>query len=161
LKSAEYYLVYVMKRNEGAVTQYYILPDFDYNSYRSNFVSTTDQSHMKLFLDDSRELFSVNNIAIKEKKVDPNSEIGTLYKKYLSSYYSVELMGADESVLRHAEIGSLFHLTVDKAGKRHLLSGVCESTEQAKGVQNYMRDLKLAEDVKIVRVTPDQIVDAP
>lgn len=161
LKSAEYYLVYVMKRNEGAVTQYYILPDFDYNSYRSNFVSTTDQGHMKLFLDDSRALFSEHNISIKEKKIEPDSEIATLYKKYLSSYYSAELLGVDESLLRHKEIGSLFHITVDKAGKRHLLSGVCETPEQAKSVQNYIQDLKLAESVKIVRVAPDQIVDVP
>ncbi len=161
LNSAEYYLVYVLKRKEGAVTQYYILPDFDYNTHQADFVNSTDMGRMNDFLSDSRKLFSEHNIGVQEKRIADDSPIATLYQKYLNGYYAVELINADEKLLRNPEIGNMFHLTVDKTGKRHLLTGVCSSVEQTSGLCNYARDLMVAEKVKPVEVKNGQIIEMP
>jgi poly-gamma-glutamate synthesis protein (capsule biosynthesis protein) len=88
---AENWLVYVHKKQEGKVMQYYILPDFNYNAYREGFLNASDLQKMNEFFTDSRALFGQHNKDIKERKVSENSTITALYKKYLSSYYAVEL----------------------------------------------------------------------
>lgn len=161
LDSAEYYLVYVLKKNEGALTQYYILPDFEYNAFRPDFISAKDLTQMNDFLSDSRVLFAENNKNIREKKVDPGSATGLLYKLYLDEYYSVELLGADENLLRHPQIGNLLHMTVDKDGKRHILSGVCKAADDIAGIYNYIQDLKIAESLQSVHVTRGSVFELP
>lgn len=152
LNSAEYYLVYVMKRSEGAVTQYYILPDYDYNSRKPDFVNSTNEGWMKDFLGDSRELFAEHNLQVEERIVAPESKIGQLYNHLLGSYFSVELADCDPALLGHPEAGKMFHRTVDLRGQQHILSGVCANMEQALGTLNFVNDLKVASDARIVRV---------
>ena len=162
LNSAEYYLVYVMKRNEGEVSQYYILPDFEYNGKYPDFINSTNQMWMSDFLGDSRELFAEHNKGVEERIITSDSKIGKLYDKFLSSYFSVELLNADDSVLRHPEVGNLFHLVVDPKGNRHLLSGFCDDKDQANGVLNFVRDLKLTDSPRIVRIDKgNQIIETP
>jgi len=153
LKEAHYYLVYVMKKAEGEVTQYYILPDFDYNTYEASFIDGTNQTHYKNFMMDSRKLFAENNINATERKVLPNSEIGTLYQQFLQSYYTVEISGGNEQLLHNDLIGDLLQVTVDKDGNHHMISGVCASTEKAKSIQNYINDLGIGSGTSIVQVS--------
>lgn len=157
LGDVEHYLVYVLKKNEGAVTQYYILPDFDYNAYRPGFIPATDLSHLALFNDDSRTLFTENNKGTTEVKISPDSPTGLLYKKYLTGYYAVSIENADFSLLRNKSIGQMLHVTVDRNGKKYLLSGVCESLEQVKGVKNFITDCKISDTLTIVYVTPESV----
>lgn len=151
LNSAEYYLVYVMKRSEGAVTQYYILPDYDYNSQKTDFVNAANLGWMNDFNSDSRALFAEHNKGVEERRITPESNIGKLYNKLLTSYLSVELISADGAVI-NSETHALFHRTVDQNGQRHLLSGVCESIEEAQGLLNYFKNLQAGTEMRIVRV---------
>ena len=157
LGDVEHYLVYVLKKNEGNVTQYYILPDFDYNTYRSGFIPSADLSHLALFNTDSRKLFTENNKGSSEKKISVDSPIGQLYKKYLTGYYAVFIENADFSLLRNKEIGQMLHVTVDRNGKKYLLSGVCDSFEQVKSVKNFIADCKISDSLNLVYVTPESV----
>ena len=55
LGDVNHHFIYVMKRKEGAVTQFYILPEFDYNKYRVDFVSPEEATRMRDFFADSRK----------------------------------------------------------------------------------------------------------
>lgn len=156
IKEAHYYLVYVMKKNEGEVTQYYILPDFDYNGIESSFIDTKNQGHYKLFMEDSRKLFSEHNINTKERLIEPSSQIGRMYKHFLDSYFTVEISGADEALAHNELIGDLLQITVDTEGKHHLISGVCATPEEAEVVGNYIRDLGIGTEYWLSHVTYGQ-----
>ena len=155
--TTKHHLIYVLKKKEGTVTQYYILPDFDYNTYRPGFLNTEDQKRYKLFFDDSRKLYAEHNIEVEEANIDPTDIIGKLYQKYLTEYYSVQLETPDFELLRHPNLGEYLHMTVDPAGKQFLLSGVCETVSQANGVKHFIEDCNLNTAVRIVRVTPKGI----
>lgn len=159
LDEVEHILIYVMKKSEGAVTQYYILPDFDYNSIDPDFVDKTNLTHMENFLSDSRKLFDENNVGSKERKIDANSTIGKLYASYLTSYYSVEVATNKDALLRDKNLAPFVHEHVDSGGTAHILSGVCKTTEEAKSTLNFIRDCGFAE-AKIVKVT-QETVSAP
>ncbi len=152
IKEAHYYLIYVMKKAEGEVTQYYILPDFDYNAVESDFIDATNQTHYKNFMADSRKLFAEHNINATERKVSTSSQTGLLYKQFLESYYTVEIEGGDESLLHTAMIGELLQITVDADGNRHMCSGVCSTAAEAKAVQNYMSDFGIGTAMSVVQV---------
>lgn len=150
IKEAHYYLIYVMKKSEGEVTQYYILPDFEYNTF-TDFMDSKNQDHYKLFMADSRKLFAEHNLNAKERIVDTDSEIGELYQQFLTNYYAVEIDGGDEALLHNELIGDLLQVTVDKDGKHHMISGMCANPEEAKSVRNYMNDLGIG-TTSIVKV---------
>lgn len=145
LKDAEYYLVYTLKRNEGKVTQYYILPDFNYNNYDIDFIDGTNQGHYANFMIDSRKLFAEHNKGVSEQKVNAYPEIEQLYKDFLSGYYAVEIDGISPDYLMHSVIGPMIYQTVDKSGKRHILSGATQSLEELRGVKNYFSDLDIGQ----------------
>lgn len=152
IKEAHYYLVYVLKKSEGEVTQYYILPDFDYNGTAPNFIDATNQTHYKNFMADSRKLFAEHNQNASERIVLPNSETGKLYTQFLTSYYAVEITEGDEALLHNDLIGELLQVTVDKEGNHHMISGMCATESEAKSVQNYMNDLGIGTSTVIVQV---------
>lgn len=157
LGDANYHFIYVMKRKEGAVTQYYILPEFDYNQYRTNFVSATEAQRMKDFFSDSRKLYTKENKGeVTEKIVDPESVIGQSYKQMLTSYYSVRVGKNGSSLMTNDILGHYFHRTVDKSGLRNYLSGMYFDQKMAKGHQNFLRDCGI-EGLSLVLVTPEGI----
>ncbi len=154
ITKVQHHLVYTLKKNEGAVTQYYILPDFDYNTYRPGFIDATNTTHYNNFMSDSRKLFGEHNAGTNEHIVDPESSIGTLYKKLLGGYYSVEIPNGDDKLLLDENLKNYVHEYVDKDGTSHLLSGVFDSQEHAVGNQAFIRDLHFDGEVKIVYITP-------
>lgn len=160
LDEVEHILVYVMKKSEGAVTQYYILPDFDYNSIKSDFIDQTNLTHMENFMADSRKLFAENNVGTTERKIDPNSKIGKLYKSYLTSYYSVQVATDKDELLRDKNLGKYLHEHVDASGKSYILSGICASPEAAAPSLKFIRDCGFS-DAKVVEVTPGNVSEAP
>lgn len=153
IKEAHYYLIYVMKKAEGSVSQYYILPDFDYNSYQEDFIDSKNMTHLNNFFGDSRKLFAEHNQNAKERTIDPNSETGKLYQQFLTNYLTVEIEGGDEELLHNDLIGELLQITVDKDGKRHLISGVCNSPEEAELIKNYITDLGIGTGLHLSQVT--------
>ena len=157
LTDAEYWLVYVHKKQEGAVKQYYIQPEFDYNAVRPDFMSAADLAKSKEFFADSRKLFNEHNIGTIERKVEQGSATASLYNAYLDQYYSVLVKGRTKDLLHNQDMMSYLHETVDRKGKEYLLSGVCETIEQAKGNMKFVEDCGLTASPVIVLVKPEGV----
>lgn len=157
LGDVNHHFVYVMKRKEGAITQYYILPEFDYNLHRVNFVSPVEAARMKDFFADSRKLYNTENKGdVVEKIVDPSSDIGQMYKQFLTSYYSVRITENVSELLTNELLGHYFHRTVDLSGIRNYLSGMYYDQSMAKGHRNFLRDCGI-KGLSLVLVTPEGI----
>ena len=157
ITKAEDWLVYVYKKQEGPVMQYYILPEFDYNAVQTGFVSDIELGRMKEFFSDSRELFGEHNKNVQERLVKNDSSLTSLYKKYLTFYYSVWLSDATDALLLKKNTIDYLHATLDDSGKEFVLSGVCDSLDQAKGNARFIKDCGLSQDVKLVKVYPNRI----
>lgn len=157
LGDVNHHFVYVMKRKEGAITQYYILPDFNYNLHRVDFISSVEATRMKDFFADSRKLYNAENIgAVEEKIVDPSSSIGLTYKQLLTSYYSVRVTSNGSELMTNKTLGHYFHRTVDLTGLRNYLSGMYFDKLMAKGHLNFLADCGI-EGLSLVLVTPEGI----
>ncbi len=157
LDDVNYHLVYVMKRNEGEITPFYILPDFDYNSYRPDFVSEIEATRMKEFFSDSRELYEKENVGmVKESILDSESDVGIETIQLLTSYYSIRVATDGNKWIRNALIGHYFHLTVDQKGVRNYLSGMYSDRSMAIGNMGFLADCGV-EGLTLVRVTPTGI----
>lgn len=152
LKSAENWLVWVHKKQEGALKQYYILPAFDYNTYRPDFLSTEDLALMKRFFDDSRKLYGEHNSGCPEMFVNDDEAISKLYQNYLRGYYSVLVEGQNDDLLHHSAMGDYLHETVDKNGNVYLLSGIFETQQEAIANANFVQDCGLTAEPKVVWV---------
>lgn len=152
LGAVDYRLIYTLKRKEGATTQYYILPDFDYNKYHPGFLNSEDLKRKNDFFSDSRKLFLSHNIGAEEKVISEDSKIGGLYKKYLTSYYSVLIPEAKKELLTNKLIGSFLNTTVDKHGEKYILFGVLDSIQKARGDAKFIEFCKLAETSEVVLV---------
>ena len=152
LGKVEHCLIYVHQKQEGAIKQYYILPEFDYNAHRPGFLNAADLVKMNQFFSDSRELYNEHNKGTQEKRVLANSATAQLYTKYLKGYYSVLIPESNDDLLRDKNLIDYLHETVDENGNCSLLSGVCETKQQAEGVLQFIKDIKISEDPKIVFV---------
>lgn len=157
LGDVNHHFVYVMKRKEGAVTQYYILPEFDYNKYRADFISPEEATRMRDFFADSRKLYNAENKGdVVESIVDSTSSIGQTFKQYLTSYYSIRLTVNGSALLSNELLGHYFHRSVDWSGTRNYLSGMYYDVSMAKGHKNFLRDCGV-EGLSLVLVTPEGI----
>ena len=152
LEEVEHCLVYVHPKQEGALKQYYILPEFNYNKYRSDFLGPADLAKMNEFFHDSRELYKAHNIANTELLISENSETGLLYQQFLTGYYSVLIEGGNDDLLMDVNLKSFLHETADLNGSCSLLSGVSETIEQAQANLQFIKDCKLTADPKAVYV---------
>jgi poly-gamma-glutamate synthesis protein (capsule biosynthesis protein) len=158
LESAEYYLVYVLKRSEGEVTQYYILPDYDYNSHRKGFLDSKNLTHYKNFFADSRKLFAEHNKGVEECILTVPTYDNTctqLWNCYLEEYYSVLVSENNDAVLNDKNLGPYMHEHVDMDGNAYILSGICSSKTQAEGNLHFIQDCGF--DAKLVLVKPQTV----
>lgn len=157
LGDVNHHFVYVMKRQEGEITPFYILPDFDYNSYRPDFVSEVEASRMKDFFDDSRKLYGEENVGeVKESIVDSESDLGFIMKQQLTNYYSIRIAKDGNKWIRNSLIGHYFHITVDPKGLRNYLSGMYFDRSMALGNMGFLADCGV-EGLTLVQVTPEGI----
>ena len=152
LGDVRYNLVYVLKKNEGAITQYYILPDFDYNKFRPGFIDAENMKRKELFFGDSRKLYKEHNTGTVEAIVQENSSFGKLYQKYLTSYFAIELKGVDPKLLHNHYLKSYLYKTVDRKGQQHILSGVFDSQIEAEMNLRFLKDCGISTEQLIVRV---------
>tara|TARA_R110002072_G_scaffold266303_1_gene425177 strand:+ start:21912 stop:23279 length:1368 start_codon:yes stop_codon:yes gene_type:complete len=148
-----YNLIYVLKKKEGAITQYYILPDFDYNKFRPGFIDAENRQRKNYFFGDSRKLYKEHNIGAVESIVDENSALGKLYQKYLTSYYSIELKETDPSLLSNQYMKNSLFKTVDYRGQQHILYGVYDSKIEAEMNVRFLTDCHISSEQNIVIVT--------
>lgn len=161
LGDVKHHLVYVMKREEGAITPFYILPDFDYNVYRPGFISPLEATRMKEFFDDSRKLYGDENKgAVVESIVDPSSYVGEQFKQLLTRYYAVHIAEDGASWIRNEIIGHYFHQTVDIKGARNYLSGIYYDPGSARGNMRFLNDCGV-KGLTLVEVTPEGITPLP
>ena len=79
--------------------QYYILPEFDYNDYRQDFISSAEKAKMDEFFADSRKLYAEHAIGTKEKIVSSDSKTGKLFQKLLQEYYAVNMQSPNFDLL--------------------------------------------------------------
>lgn len=158
LSDVEYCLVYVHKKQEGTVKQYYILPDFNYNAYRPDFLNSGELTKMNRFFSDSRKLFLDHNKGTSEKIIKNDSEIGILFQKYLKGYYSVMIPDGKKELIINSALKKYVHTTVDKKGNLYLLSGKFETIKEAHGNLKFIQDCKITEEPKIVLVNSKGVV---
>ena len=158
-KEATYHLVYTYKKNEGEVTQYYILPDFDYNKFRPGFLNEKDLSQMSDFLSDSRKLYSEHNKGINESLLHTEKPISDVYERLLTRYYSVLIPEADAvKIKRNKLIQPFIHQTVVSDGTVYTLSGNYASIQEAKANSFFILDCGITVRPIIVEVKPESLV---
>lgn len=156
LKDVNYHLVYVLRKKEGQVTQYYMLPDFDYNQFRPEFLTKVDLDRMNQFFSDARTLYLEHNTGTSEYVIKPESKTAELYKHFLTEYYSVQVATNKDALLLDKNLGKYIHEHVDNDGKAHILSGVCNTKEQAEINLQFIKDCGFAEAL-VVKVMPGKI----
>lgn len=157
LKDVKYHLVYVLARQEGAVKQFYILPDFDYNAYRTDFLTKVDLERMKEYFSDARTLYNEHNKGTTEYVIGKESTIGLLYQKLLTTYYSVSIDTNNDALLRDANLKKYLHEHIDASGTAWILSGVFESKTQAEANLRFIKDCGMGAKAQVVVVTPQTV----
>lgn len=94
LGKVEHAFTWVYPRQEAVVKPFYILPDFDYNKYRTDFLDTEAKAKYDLFFSDSRALFKEHSNGTSEYLVSSNSSTEFFYAKLLKGYYGMEFSGS-------------------------------------------------------------------
>ena len=156
LGEVKHHIVYVLAKQEGATKPYYILPDFDYNKFRLDFLGKVDITRMEQYFSDARKLYTDENKGTKESIVSEESSIGQLYIKYLTQYYSVLLPKTDDALLMDSNLSEYLHETLRSDGTNAILSGICSTKEQAAANLQFIKYCGMTE-AKLVLVKPGKI----
>lgn len=93
LGKVEHLFTWVYPRQEAVVKPFYILPDFDYNKYRVDFLDTEAKAKYDLFFSDSRALFKEHSKGTSEYLVASSLSTEFFYAKLLKGYYGMEFSG--------------------------------------------------------------------
>jgi len=121
-----HYFTWVFPRQEAVVKPFYILPDFDYNKYRTDFLDEASLKQMNVYFTDSRELFAKHSKGTSELTVGPNSAEGDRCRLLLEGYYAYELdeaIGTDWKKL-DAKRRETVTKVPDCNGNYHLIYGI-------------------------------------
>lgn len=124
---------WVFPRQEALVKPYYILPDFDYNTHRADFLDAASLAKMQLFFNDSRSLFREHAKGSTEQFAGQHPAAHETYDLLLEGYYTVQLdavLGTDWTQLS-PENKAITTRILSPDGNYHLVSGMFSSPEQA------------------------------
>lgn len=157
LTKVEHSFFYVHKRQEGIYNHYYILPEFDYNTYRTDFLSEEDLALMEEFFADSRHLFEQHTKGSKEFLPLNDEQLVQLYKKLLGGYYSVLLGNLNNDPKYSKELDQFIDKVILPNGNYAYLSGIGNSRKNAEGQMSFLKDCGIKTPMKIVRVSPTEI----
>lgn len=93
IKRVEPILTWVYPRQEGKTKPFYILPEFNYNSYQADFLTKEASEAMTVFLSDSKKLFSEHNKGTRIQLFTPKMDSSLLqrYRWELQGFFAVEL----------------------------------------------------------------------
>lgn len=124
---------WVFPRQESLVKPYYILPDFDYNTHRADFLDAASLAKMQLFFNDSRSLFREHAKGSTEQFAGQHPAAHETYDLLLEGYYTVQLdavLGTDWTQLSPENKATTTRI-LSPDGNYHLVSGMFSSPEQA------------------------------
>lgn len=155
IENVTHTFTWVYPRQEAVVKPFYILPDFDYNQFRSDFQSPEVLEKAKLFYEDSRKLFADHSKGSTEYKVT-DSKTTELYRKLLQGYYAFEYPGLNiekwKSVMSPRVYNS-YHRVLGADGSYHNVFGYYATLEE---MQNLIIIEAEIEQPQIVFISPLQ-----
>lgn len=159
LIDAGYYLFYVHVKDEGAIKPYYLLPEYDYLHYRSDFINSSDKAKMDQFFSDSRALMKEHTSAsVKESIVSEDLALNNDYAQILTEYYGIGIDGASASLLMNSYIGQNFTKTVDRTGKEHIIYGRTGDVADLDDFMVFLKDCGFVQNLYPVMVKPGDIM---
>lgn len=133
LENVEHAFTWVYPRQEAVVKPFYILPDFDYNTDRPNFLDAEAKAKYDVFFSDSRALFKEHSKGTTEYRVSDPAIID-LYGKLLKGYYATEFPAAvykDPEIIK-PRYKSLIHKVLGADGEYHWVVGYFETEADLK-----------------------------
>ncbi len=164
VSDASYLFHYVHVKQEKAIKSFYILPEFNYNTYRSGFLSDVEQAAMDQFFSDSRALFAkYTKGSWKEMTVKESDQEWQMYKGFLSGYYSVRLdtsSVASPPDYFKKRVREDLHKYIVSTGTYGFTSGWFNKKEQAVA---HMKQLKTDESLlknkamQVVFILPEEV----
>jgi poly-gamma-glutamate capsule biosynthesis protein CapA/YwtB (metallophosphatase superfamily) len=157
-QKVEHCFTWVFPRQEALVKPYYILPDFDYNTRRADFLDEASLAKMKLFFSDSRGLFAQHAKGTTELFVGQNTTAHQRFDLLLEGYYTVQLdavLGTDWTKLSPEQKVSTTRILAPD-GNYHLVSGLFASPEQAGEILAFWTKTQTAVP-QLVFVTPKEV----
>ena len=155
LGKVEHAFTWVYPRQEAVVKPFYILPDFDYNKYRSDFLNAEAKVIYDVFFSDSRALFKQHSKGTSEFKVSGDQVIEGYYGKLLKGYYAQEY---PYEVFKNAEIiepglKPLIHKVLGADGAYHWVVGYFETESDVR--KEHVPEAFIAQP-KIVFISPTE-----
>jgi len=154
----EHCFTWVFPRQETLVKPYYILPDFDYNTHRAEFLDEGSLAKMQLFMSDSRSLFGQHAKGTAERLVGQDPAVHQRYDLLLEGYYTVQLdsvLGTDWAKLSPENKATTTRILAPD-GNYHLVSGLFSSPEQAGEILAFWTKTQTALP-QLVFVTPKEV----
>jgi poly-gamma-glutamate capsule biosynthesis protein CapA/YwtB (metallophosphatase superfamily) len=125
-EEVNHYFTWVYPRQEAVVKPFYILPEFNYNAHRGDFLDSASLKQMNLFFSDSRALYEKHAKGTTEKTVAAHSKEGQQFRLLLEGYYALELdpaLGTDWKKL-DAKTRETTTKVLDCNGDYHLIYGI-------------------------------------
>lgn len=134
LGNVEHVFTWVYPRQEAVVKPFYILPEFNYTAYRSDFFDTASKEKYELFFADSKALFKEHSKGITEYSLSKDDVIAKYYGKLLKGYYAQEY---PIEVYKNADIiepgfKPLIHKVLGADGEYHWVVGYFETESDVK-----------------------------
>jgi poly-gamma-glutamate capsule biosynthesis protein CapA/YwtB (metallophosphatase superfamily) len=160
LTNVEHSFHYVHIKQERGVKYYYMLPDFNYLSYRPDFMQKEDLDKMKEFFNDSRALFKTYSKGTTEIIIEPDDKIGELYQLYLKGYYTVIIENKADNkkpVYWQNVLKPYVNKLIYSDGSYAYTGEILATKEEAFGNLQFFKDCNIDLDMKVVFVTPEDI----
>jgi hypothetical protein len=133
LEKVAHSFTWVYPRQEAVVKPFYILPDFEYNKYRPDFLDAESKVKYDLFFSDSRTLFKEHSKGTGEYLVSDPSLVD-FYSRLLKGYYAAEFPASvyqDLAILK-PQFKPLIHKVLGADGEYHWVVGYFETENDVK-----------------------------
>lgn len=157
--AVDYYFTWVHPRQEKINKPYYILPDFDYNTHRKDFLDSAALKKMELFFADSRSLYAKHAKGVTERLADDDNTLHAAYDLLLNGYYTYELnasLGNDWKNLP-ADKRSNATRVLTPSGDYLLISGRYATPEEAAEYKNDWHTNGVSGGSKLIFIAPGEI----
>lgn len=125
IENVTHTFTWVYPRQESVVKPFYILPDFNYNQFRTDFQSPEVLEKAKIFYEDSRKLFAEHSKGTTEYKVS-DSATTQMYRMLLQGYYAFEYPGLNYEKWKGqvtATFKGTYHKVLGADGNYHWVFG--------------------------------------
>lgn len=146
IKRVEPILTWVYPRQEGKTKPFYILPEFNYNTYHAGFLSKEAGEAMEIFLSDSKKLFAVHNQGPRIQLFTPkmDSSLTQRYRWELREYYAVALSKRPELTKLPMLIQYDLHQITSSDGNYLPVFGFYATKEEAIGQMKFLQEIGIS-----------------